>query len=141
MTIQFPFEKTYSKILGEIRRPVANVIFTSPHTPRLKQEVWLLIDSGADYTLLPRYLGLDLKVDFEKDCQIFYTSGIGGTEKVFLLPKMKAQLGNFKRIVPVGFLDRNEVPPLLGRHLFLETLEVYFSSNHISYFSDKPFKQ
>jgi hypothetical protein len=49
------------------------------------------------------------------------------------------QIGEFAREIPVGFLDRNEVPPLMGRHLFMETLETYFSSNHITHFSDKPF--
>lgn len=138
MVVKFPFEKASSKIFGNIFRPVARVIFISPYDREHKQEVWLLVDSGADYTLLPRYLGLDLKVNFEKDCKIFYTSGIGGAEKVFLLPKIEVELDGFKRVIPVGFLDRNEVPPLLGRHLFMETLETYFSSDHITYFSDKP---
>lgn len=80
--------------------------------------------------------GIDLNIDFETDCKIFYTSGIGGAEKVFLLPRIEVQIGGFKRTIPVGFLDRNEVPPLLGRHLCLETFEMYFASNHITYFSE-----
>ena len=140
MMIKFAFEKANSKILGEIWRPVARAIFTSPSDANIQQETWLLVDSGADYTLLPRYLGIDLKINFETDCQIFQTVGIGGPEKVFLFPRMEVQLGPFKRVIPVGFLDRNEVPPLLGRHLFMETLETYFSTGHTTYFSDKPFK-
>jgi hypothetical protein len=32
---------------------------------------------------------------------------------------------------------RNEIPPLMGRHLFLETFEALFSSNFILTFSTK----
>lgn len=141
MVVKFAFERARSNIFGDIWRPVAQAIFTSPHDDHLQQETWLLVDSGADYTLLPRYLGYDLGVNFETDCQVFHTTGIGGAEKVYLLPRMKVQLGQFERIIPVGFLDRNEVPPLLGRQLFMETLETYFSSDHITHFSDQPFKQ
>ncbi|MCG2693263.1 hypothetical protein L6279_04100 [Candidatus Parcubacteria bacterium] len=80
-----------------------------------------------------------LDVDVEKDCQVFHTSGIGGTEKVYFLPKIKIKFGDIEKQIPVGFIDRNEVPPLMGRHLFMETMETYLASNHEVYFSDKPF--
>lgn len=32
---------------------------------------------------------------------------------------------------------RNEIPPLMGRHLFLETFETLFSSDHTVSFSTK----
>lgn len=140
MVVTFAFERARSNIFGDIWRPVAQAIFTSPHDETLRQETWLLVDSGADYTLLPRYLGYDLNINFETDCRVFQTTGIGGTEKVYLLPRIKVQLGPFTREIPIGFLDRNEVPPLLGRHLFMETLETYFSADHHIHFSDRPFQ-
>ena len=95
MVVKFSFEKARSHIFGDIWRPVAQAVFTSPHDETLRQETWLLVDSGADYTLLPRYLGYDLGVDFEKDCSVFHTTGIGGTEKVYLFPQIKVQLRPF----------------------------------------------
>lgn len=138
MVVKFGFEKVESRILGTIWRPLAQVVFQKKHSGKLRA-VWMIVDSGADYTLLPRFMAEKLEIDVEKDCRVFQTSGIGGAEKVYFLPKINAQVGEFKREVPVGFLDRNEVPPLLGRHLFLETLETYFSSDHITHFSDRPF--
>lgn len=138
MVIKFPFEKVQSPILGIIRRPVAEVLFQRKITGKWRA-VWMIIDSGADYTLLPRFMAKRLEIDVERECQVFHTTGIGGTEKVYFLPKMTVRLGELERIVPIGFLDRNEVPPLMGRHLFMETIETYFASNHITYFSDKPF--
>lgn len=90
----------------------------------------MIVDSGADYTLLPRYLAHELGIDLEKDCKLFNTFGVGGTERVYFLPKIEVRIGNWKRIIPIGFLERNEIPPLFGRHLFLETFETLFSSKH-----------
>lgn len=138
MVVKFAFERMESPILGTIWRPVAEVLFERKLAKKWRA-VWMIVDSGADYTLLPRFMAQKLDVDVEKDCRVFHTAGIGGTEKVYLLPTMKIQLGQFERMVPVGFLDRNEVPPLMGRHLFMETLETYFSSDHITHFSDQPY--
>ncbi len=133
MTLKFPFKKEKSPILGTIYRPVAKVLFWSKKG-NYWSEVWMIIDTGADYTLLPRYLAEDLLIDLEKDCRPFSTQGIGGTERVYFLPKIIVKLGEWKRIIPVGFLERDEIPPLMGRHLFLETFETLFSVNHTASF-------
>lgn len=95
----------------------------------------MVVDTGADYTLLPRYIADKLGISLERDCKTFITYGVGGGERVYLLPKVKVRLGDWERIISVGFLERNEIPPLMGRHLFLETFETLFSSDHILSFS------
>lgn len=97
----------------------------------------MIVDTGADYTLLPRFMANELGVDLENDCRIFTTYGVGGGERVYFLGKMKVKLGNWERTIPLGFLERNEIPPLMGRHLFLETFESLFSSDHTVSFSTK----
>lgn len=136
MVLTFQFEKSLSPILGTIHRPVARVFFYSQQK-RKWYEIWMLVDSGADYTLLPRYFSYRLGVDLKKDCQVFKTAGIGGEEKVYFLKKIQVKLGEWTRQIPIGFLDRDNVPPLLGRHLFLETFEVHFSSKHFITFEEK----
>jgi len=136
MALKFSYKKEKSLILGTIYRPIAKVLFWSKKG-RYWTEVWTIVDTGADYTLLPRFLAQDLKVDLEKGCQVFLTQGVGGSERVYFLPKIKVKLGQWERIIPVGFLERNEIPPLMGRHLFLETFEALFSSNHTVSFSQK----
>lgn len=140
MKVSFPFERANSGILGTIHRPVAEVRFQRKTSGKWRS-VWMIVDTGADYTLLPRFMAEKLEVDVEHECQIFSTLGIGGNEKVYFLPKITVQIGDLQKTIPVGFLDRNEVPPLLGRHMFMETLEAYFSADHITHFSDQPFTQ
>lgn len=135
MALKFEFDKTSSPLLGTIHRPVAKVLFNVPQKDRWR-EIWMLVDTGADYTILPRYLAERFGVDLENDCQIHQTSGIGGAEKVFFLSKMKVRLGKWERKIPVGFLDRDEIPPLMGRHLLLETFETHFSKDYTVTFDE-----
>ena len=136
MALTFPFEKSNSPLFGNIYRPVAQVYFYSENKKRW-YETWMIVDTGADYTLLPKYFSERLGIDLKQDCKVFNTSGIGGNEKVYLNNKTKVRLGPWERVIPVGFLNRNEIPPLLGRRQFLETFESLFSSNHKLTFSVK----
>lgn len=136
MVVTFPFRAEKSFILGKIHRPIAQVFFWS-HDSKTWVETWMIVDTGADYTLLPRFMANNLGVNLEKDGKVFTTYGVGGAERVYFLPKMKVRLGQWERSIPVGFLERNEIPPLMGRHLFLETFETLFSSNHTVSFSTK----
>ena len=87
----------------------------------------MIIDTGADYTLLPRFLASLLGIDFAKDCRIIDTQGVGGSSRVYLFKdKIKVRIGDFHRQIPLGFLDNDYIPPLLGRHEFFETFRVVF---------------
>lgn len=96
----------------------------------------MIIDTGADYSLLPKYFAERLSIKLKKDCQLFKTAGIGGEEKVYFLNSLKVKIGSWERNIPVGFLDKDNIPPLLGRHLFLETFETIFSLKHTVTFSE-----
>jgi hypothetical protein len=86
----------------------------------------MLVDTGADYTLLPRTYAAVLGISLRTQCRRVMTAGIGGTERVYLLPRLQARLGSWTRRIPVGFLDRDDVPPLLGRIRCLDTFDVRF---------------
>ena len=85
----------------------------------------MVVDSGADYTLLPKVyaelLGIDLR-----SCVPMTTSGIGGSETVHLCKSLNVKLGDWRAKVPAGFLERDDVPALLGRLKFMEEMEVTF---------------
>lgn len=132
LTLKFPFEKRSSSIFGQVFRPIAKVSFWSSKIKRWV-EIIMIVDTGADYTLLPRFYALDLGIHLRKDCIPYSTTGIGGTEKVYIFKKAKVKLGKFERIIPLGFLNRDNIPPLLGRQDFLQTFKVVFYK-HITYF-------
>ena len=135
MAVTFKFERVYSRIFGAIRRPVAIVQFQSRKSKKWTR-VKMLVDSGADYTLLPWFLVKDLEIDPEKDCDRFETRGVGGTATVYVYRKdLNVKLGDRNFEVPVGFLKGKDIPPLLGRHKFMEKIKTTFY-RHKTIFKD-----
>lgn len=136
MEIIFPFERRASSIFGDVWRPIALVGFQSLQDRQIWTTIRMIVDTGADYTLLPRPYSKALGVDLERDCKLFETLGVGGHETVFVYPNIRVRLGGWEADVPVGFLDCDSVPPLLGRHQFLEAISVLFE-NHTTTFRTK----
>ena len=132
ITERFPFRYITKGYLGSIWRPYALCEFKN-----IKEDLWipmeLVIDTGADYTLLPLNYAYLLGINLDNDCYKETTLGIGGEEKVYLYKKLQAKIGRMKINIPVGFLKRNDVPPLLGRLKFLELLRITFNK-HVTLF-------
>lgn len=127
MKVTFPYESEHSYIFGMVKRPIANVSFWSQGKNK-----WLnytmVVDTGADYTLLPYSASEDLEVNLGKEAKKFKTFGIGGSEIVYLVKKFKIRIGDHELFIPVGFLSRDDIPPLLGREKCLNYFKVLFSN-------------
>ena len=136
MDVKFPFEIGEKSFFGRVYRPIAKVSFKSSED-NLWIDTWMVVDTGADFTILPKYLSNDLGISLEHDCIKDITRGVGGEQAIYLCKsKVKAKVGNLERKVPLAFFDSNEVPPLLGRLGFLETFDTKFLKSHIMIFQD-----
>jgi hypothetical protein len=122
---QFPFTKIGKGPLGEIFRPYARVLIFAK-----KKKIWLpanmVVDSGADYTLLPRKYAIALGIDLAQECIAETTLGVGGSETVYLYKRLLVKMGSWQKEIPVGFLERDDIPALLGRLDFMEVLKITF---------------
>jgi len=133
MAITFQFRKEPSSFLGVIYRPVATILFQNRKNQIFKP-VTLIVDTGADYTILPKFLADSLGVNLTKDCQKIQTTGVGGHETVYFCHnKITIKLGKWKKDIPLGFIDNNQIPPLLGRYEFLETFRVIFDKRQLTF--------
>lgn len=136
MDVEFPFEKAGKSFFGVIQRPIAKISFKSL-SGDIWIDTWMVVDTGADFTILPRYLSEDLGISLEHDCVTDKTRGVGGEQTIYLCKlKIKARIGSLDREVPLAFFDSNQVPPLLGRLGFLETFDVLFLKTHHIVFKD-----
>src|SRR3989344_2317711 len=130
MDVKFGYNDEGNSFFGRIYRPIAKVTFSSLDLSKLV-DVWMIVDTGADFSILPAHFAEKLRVNFEKDCVKDATSGVGGEQTIYLLKKpLEAKVGYFSRKVPVAFFDSNEIPPLLGRLGFLETFDAEFLKKH-----------
>lgn len=130
MDVKFDFEFGGNTYFGEVFRPIAKVSFHSP-----KQDIWttswMVVDTGADFSILPKYISTDLRISLEKDCILDSTNGVGGEQTIYLVKeKIEAKIGKNIRKVPLAFFSTDEVPPLLGRLGFLETFNTEFLKTH-----------
>lgn len=108
--------------LGKIYRPYLQILITSD-----KIDEWIpiemVVDTGADYSLFPKRSAELLGIELEKECFLENTYGVGGKEAIYLYKKgIKIKIGSFQTRTPVGFLNRNDIPALLGRLQCLELL-------------------
>lgn len=134
MDVKFAFENAGKISFGIIYRPIAKVSFKSLKG-NIWTDTWMVVDSGADFTILPQYLSKDLEISLEDDCIRDLTAGVGGEQNIYLCKnKVKAKIGSFTRDVPLAFFDSNEVPALLGRLGFLETFNTEFLKSHVVVF-------
>lgn len=133
--VVFSFETIETRHLGVIRRPIAQVQFWSEEFQEW-QDHNMLIDTGADYTILPMYmvglLGLDMS-----QAEVVSTNGIEGTRKTSFLDGVKVRVGGFERSIPVGIAHTSRIPPLMGRHLFFETFSTRFEFDQHVIFTEK----
>ena len=126
MSVTFSFEDDGEMFFGKVRRPIANVAFQSP-----KSLIWvktqLVVDTGADFTILPRHIAELLSISLEHDCVRDATFGIGGEQVIYLCKtRIRTKIDSMEREVPLAFFDSNEVPAIMGRLGFFETFNTEF---------------
>jgi len=136
MDVKFEYEYSGECYFGKVFRPIAKVSFKS-QINSLWSDIWMVVDTGADFSILPRYVSNDLGISLEKDCVSGVTTGVGGAQKIYLYKqKIMAKLGKFSQEVPLAFFDSDEVPPLLGRLGFLEKFDTTFFKTHVVSFKN-----
>lgn len=126
-----PFSFRGDGYLGKIYRPYIQILISSN-----KINEWIptemIVDTGADYTLFPKRYAQLLGINFNKDCREEETQGVGGKEKIYLCKKnILIKFGAFKKQIPVGFLNSDNIPSLLGRLQALEILTLIMKDKTI----------
>ena len=112
------------------------IVFFQNKLSGIFKPISMIVDTGADYTLLPKFLALNLGISLVKDCKKLQTNGVGGSETVFFCKeKVLVRLGEWERKIPLGFLNNDFIPPLLGRHQFFDTFKVVFNNRRLTFSS------
>ena len=108
--IEFPFQKRSSEKYGAILKPLIPVSIIGP---KRGVEVFMLLDSGADISLLPYSVGetIGLELDLSTRSEV---QGIGEGSIPYLLGQVRIQIENLEILARIGWALIEEVPFILG---------------------------
>ena len=109
--ITFPFKRRQSKRLGEVLKPLIPVRLVGPES---SETVLMLLDSGADLSLIPYSVGeaIGLEPDMSRRSEI---QGVGEGSVPYILSRVQISIGATEVPVRIGWTLIEEVPLLLGR--------------------------
>jgi len=120
--IEFPFERRQSRRFGTILKPIIPVRISGPAR---SVNVFMLVDSGADLSVVPysvgETLGLRLDIGTRSEAQ-----GIGEGAVPYVLGEVELQMGGITLRVRIGWALIEEVPLLLGRLDVFRELAIEF---------------
>lgn len=133
MKLTFPFQYIATNKFGKIFRPQAGILVLNKDFGFYVHKL-LIVDSGADFTIFPRKDAYYFGIDLDKETTKGKINGVGGEETVFLYDNLEIKLGNARLKIPVGFINRNDVPALLGRQQFMELFKITFDDFKVEFY-------
>jgi hypothetical protein len=120
----FPWRREYSRLVGVIYRPVVEVLIQGQAGEWVSVEAY--VDSGADISIFPRYIGEDLLGLEVEDGVLIRPMGIARHPLSSWIHSVPVKLGDEGFEVRVAFAETNRVPSLIGRTDFFDRFTVVF---------------
>lgn len=120
--IEFPFEQRQSQRFGTILKPIIPVRISGPAR---SVNILMLLDSGADMSILPYSVGetLGLELDIKTRSEV---QGIGEGAVPYVLGRVDLRIGDIALQARIGWALIEEVPFLLGRLDVFRELAIEF---------------
>ena len=132
--VSFPYRREWSRLLGEILRPVASIQVKSiagHWFPAL-----MYVDSGADLTLVPRDFGKLLGMDLRQN--LGTVAGVSGSPLRISVQPAEIRIGDSIAKARIAVALRNDVPYLLGREGLFRLFKVIFQEYKALVRFDRP---
>lgn len=131
MEIEFPYVEEESGVFDSVKRPRVKMSALSELVSDWITIDEVLADTGADFCVLPRYIGETLVTDMTTGKYAEIKGVIPGTIMVAYVHQINVKIGNFEFEAPVAIADSNDVPSILGRVDALDRFDVNFSKGEM----------
>lgn len=125
--VKFPYTERFHTLFGTIKRPVITLLL---HSDLFDQ--WLilndvLVDTGADISVIPLSLGQILVDDIEHGEPI-HLGGVLSSGVVFnaFVHRVQAKLDDIAFEMPAAIALSDTIPPIFGRREALDRFNVHF---------------
>lgn len=127
MEIEFPYAEEESGVLNTVKRPRIKMDALSELASDWITIDEVLADTGADFCVLPRYIGETLIRDITTGKYAEIKGVVPGTIMVAYIYQIKVRVGNLEFEAPVAIADSNDVPAIFGRADALDRFDANFS--------------
>lgn len=129
--ITFPYKERENKIIGKILRSLISLEIFSQTANDWEIIDEVVADTGADITMLPRFLAEPLVEDITAGEYVEIKGIAPNAVLVAFLHNLKMKINNKEFITKVAIADTNDVPPLLGRFQALDLFEACFNGKEL----------
>jgi Family of unknown function (DUF5678)/Aspartyl protease len=103
-------------------QPKYLVTLSHQNTRQLK----ILVDSGADFCLMPKQLGIDLGYEVSIEEVASKAEGVGG-EVEYVLRRVAVSIDGYSLTVPIAWIQTDDaVECLLGREVIFDRFDIEF---------------
>ena len=126
MEIEFPYKIEKSNIFGIVKRPILKIKIFSEVTKEWTVIDEVLADTGADYSVIPRFIGNLLARDITRGKYIEIKGVVPGVMLVAYLHELKIRIKEKEFVAPVAFADSDDVPCIFGRIKALDLFDANF---------------
>lgn len=126
-SVEFPLSPIKSRE-GIVPEPIIPV---SVRTPEGWKMFDFLVDSGADFSVLPRSFSKEIGVDLS-ECRVSTTMGVEGSGTKIYHSKIDIRIGAFMKPIHCGFASHDRIPPLLGRLDIFSNFNITFHAERNS---------
>lgn len=129
LAMRVPYTEKESRILGKVLRPLIQIEVFSV----MKQD-WeiiddVLVDTGADLTVLPRYLGESIIRDIATGEYVEIKGVVPTSVLIAFIHCLKLKVAGIEFETKIAIADSNDVPPILGRCTALDLFTIEFIEN------------
>lgn len=115
-----------SDILDSVKRPRVKMDALSELVSDWITIDEVLADTGADFCVLPRYIGETLVKEITIGKYAEIKGVVPGTILVAYVHQIKVRIGSLEFMAPVAIADSNDVPSILGRVDALDRFDANF---------------
>lgn len=127
MEIEFPYKDEASDVFESVKRPRVKLGFFSEVVKDWIILDEVLADTGADFCVLPRYIGEMLAEDITTGKYIEIKGVAPGARLIAYIHEFTIKLADYEFRAPVAVADSDDVPMILGRVGSLDLFEAIFS--------------
>ncbi|MCD6456774.1 MAG: hypothetical protein J7K81_08335 [Methanophagales archaeon] len=126
MEKEFDYKQEESDVFGQVKRPRVEMQVFSKKKNRWIWVDEVLADTGADFCMLPRYLGNFFVEDITTGKYVEIKGVVPGARLIAYIHDLRIKLADREFDVPTAIADSDDVPSIFGRVNGLDLFDANF---------------